>query len=346
MRDPGVKVRVLIADDSPTMRAALSALLSEDPRLEVVGDAADGAEAVRLCRLLHPDVVTMDVSMPGLDGLGATQAIMADHPARVLIICAVSEAEQLDLSFQAIAAGALELIAKPGPGSGRKSDPGLRRFGREIADAVALMAEVPVVRRPLRGPVSPHAAKASRRPIDVLGIAASTGGPPALAAILGSLPPRLPFAILVAQHIADGFTAGLRRWLSAVSPLPVSLAQDGVRCEPGTVWLAPDHCDLVLEPGLILRTPPASGPHRPSGNLLLASLASSFGPRAAGLVLTGMGDDGAQGLLQLRRAGGRCLAQDEQTSVVFGMPQAARDLGATEQLLPLEEIASRIVELA
>ena len=339
------KIRVLIADDSPTLRRALSALLAEDPRLEVAGEAEDGFEAVRLCKLLRPDVVTMDAEMPGLDGLGATRAIMADHPARVLMVCAVAEDRQLDLSFAAIAAGALELIAKP-HASSRGAPQDLRRFGRAVADAILLMAEVPVVRRP-----QPHPSKRSppgraARAVGAVGIVASTGGPPALAAILGALPAKLRCSILIAQHIADGFTAGLRRWLAAVSPLPVAVALDGARCVPGTVWLPPDGCDLIVEPGLRLRTPPAAGLYRPSGNLLLSSLAAALGPRAAGLVLTGMGDDGAQGLLALRRAGGHCFAQDQETSVVFGMPQAARDLGAVEQLLPLDEIAARIVELA
>ena len=215
-----------------------------------------------------------------------------------------------------------------------------------MAESVRLMAEVPVVRRPRPSSSGRSSPGRAERGVEVLGITASTGGPPALAAIVGALPVQLTCALLIAQHIADGFTAGLCRWLAAVSRLPVSIAKDGDRASPGTVWLPPDGCDLLVEPGHRMRTPPASGLHRPSGDLLLGSLASALGPRAGGLVLTGMGDDGARGLLALRLAGGRCLAQDEQTSVVFGMPKAARDLGAVEQLLPLDEIAARIVELA
>jgi two-component system chemotaxis response regulator CheB len=338
---------VLVADDSATLRRALCLLLAEDPRVTVVGEAKDGAEAVRLTGALRPDVVTMDVLMPHLDGLDATAAIMATQPARVLVVCSVSERTQLDLSFRAMAAGALELIAKPkGLGSADRAGE-LRAWGRKLASTIVLMAEVPVVRRPISdAPTLPSLPRLVVRRAEAVGIAASTGGPPALARLLGRLPRTLPLSVLIAQHIADGFTDGLQRWLATVSPLPVRAARDGEVCEPGVVYLAPDGRDLSLGPDRRLRTPPATGPHRPSCDLLLRSLAESLGPAAAGVVLTGMGDDGAQGLLALRQAGGCCLAQDEHSCVVFGMPQAARDLGAAELLLPLDDLAARIVELA
>ncbi|MBS2021424.1 MAG: response regulator [Deltaproteobacteria bacterium] len=335
-------IRVLIADDSQTARAALAAMLTEHG-VQVVGEAADGHEAVALCKALRPDVVTMDVRMPGLDGLQATEAIMADAPARVLLVCGVTEAEQLDLSFRAVAAGALELVPKP-----LASEAGLRAWGAKVAEAVRLMVEVPVVRRvrgltPLQGSPRVPEARPARGSLKAIGIAASTGGPPVLARILSALPANLPVPVLLAQHIAPGFTEGLRRWLSAASPLPVKLARHGQPAEAG-VWLPPDHCDLEWEAGR-LRTPFSDGPYAPSGDRLLTSLAV-LGGQALGFVLTGMGDDGARGLLALRKSGGRTFAQDSSTSAVFGMPHAAHTLGAAQDLVALDRIAPLILELA
>ncbi|MGZ6125913.1 MAG: CheB methylesterase domain-containing protein, partial [Myxococcales bacterium] len=174
---------------------------------------------------------------------------------------------------------------------------------------------------------------------------ASTGGPPALAYVLGSLPRDLPVPLLLAQHIASGFTAGLVRWFGSVCMLKVMIATEGGQALPGHVYLAPDGCDLEMDGDRQLHTPRSSGLHCPSGNKLLASLARACGSRTAGFVLTGMGDDGAQGLLELKRAGGATYAQDQQTSVVFGMPQAAQACGAAQALLPLESIAPAILEL-
>lgn len=340
-------IRVLVADDSPTARAALVAMLAEDPGVHVVGEACDGFEAVAMCRALLPDVVTMDACMPGLDGLHATEAIMEQAPSRVLLVCAVSESDQLDLSFRAVAAGALELVAKPGA-----EDGALRAWGRRITESIHLMAEVPVVRRVRAAAAGASSSSPGARSVRLLrlepplaiGLVASTGGPPALARILGSLPARFPVPVLVAQHIAPGFTGGLRRWLAEATPLEVLIAVDGQVLGPG-VWLAPDRRDLALEPGGVLRTPLPSTSNPPSGDLLLRSLAR-LGPRAVGVVLTGMGEDGAQGLLELRQAGGRAFAQDQASSTVFGMPQAADRLGAAQDLVALDRIAPLILELA
>ncbi len=348
------RIRVLVADDSATVRSALIALLSADPQLLIVGQAADGQEAVDKARTLRPDVITMDISMPRLDGLGATAAIMADAPARVLMVCSVSEERQLDLSFRAMAAGALELIAKPKPGAAA-----LHEWGRKVAEAVRLMAEVPVVRRQPKSPstapgTSPTptrparsfaAAGSSQSRVDLVGLVASTGGPPALAVVLGALPAGFPVPILIAQHIAAGFTAGLVRWFTQVSKLQIKIAQDGSRPQPGTVYLPPDGCDLEVDHRLDLRTPRSSGLHLPSGNKLFRSIAKNFGARGLGVLLTGMGDDGAQGLLAIRQLGGQTVAQDEQSSVVFGMPQAAQALGAARQVLPLDLIAPFLLDL-
>jgi two-component system chemotaxis response regulator CheB len=333
-------IRVLVADDSATLRAALVALLAEDPALQIVGQAADGVEAVEKARVLRPDVITMDVNMPRLDGLGATAAIMTHSPARVLVISSVSEHRQLELSFKAMAAGALELIAKP---HGPATD--LKRWGRKVAESVRLMAEVPVVRRHKIHSPAYHTQLTAHGNVDIFGLVASTGGPPALAHVLAALPADLPVPLLVAQHIAEGFTVGLVRWFASVCKLQIKVPQDGELPKAGCVYLPPDGRDLEVDADGLLRTPKGTGLHCPSGNRLLTSLAKAFGPRAGGIVLTGMGDDGAQGLLALQKAGGATYAQDEATSVVFGMPQAARNVGATRHLLPLEAMAPAILDL-
>ena len=187
-----------------------------------------------------------------------------------------------------------------------------------------------------------------RQPLLALGIGASAGGPPALSAILPLLPRDFSLPVLVAQHLGDGFTGGFQRMLAGVSPLPVTVATGGAPCLPGRVYLAPEGRDLCLVLGKgapLLHTPPASSLHRPSADALFSSLADALGPRACGVVLSGMGDDGAAGLLKLLRAGGRTLAQDETTAAAFGMPRAARDLGAAEEFVPLQQLAARLSEL-
>ena len=331
-------IRVLIADDSATVRGAIAKLLGEDPQFGVVGQATNGLEAVSMARALRPDVITMDVNMPRLDGLGATAAIMTEAPSRVLMISSVSEHRQLELSFKAMEAGALELLAKPRPG-----EP-IRQWARKLLESVRLMAEVPVVRRHRSRPPQPASIEGAGE-VDAVALVASTGGPPALARVLGTLPARLPIPILVVQHIAQGFLPGLQRWFAGISPLRIQVAKDGEAPLAGTVYLAPDGCDLELDAQLRLRTPRGNSLHCPSGNRLLQSMARTLGARAAGFVLTGMGDDGAQGLLALRHAGGATFAQDEQSSVVFGMPQAAQACGAARSMLAVEQIAPAILEL-
>ncbi len=325
-------IRVLVVDDSPTMADAVCALLTEDSRIEVVGRANTGSRAVTLARLLRPDVITMDLLMPDLDGPAAIAAIMAEAPARILVVSAVADQRNLEVCFNAMSAGALELIGKPSVTSGEE----LRRWGRQLAESVCLMAEVPVISRRMRMPSPPPPVSGAR--VDIFGLAASTGGPPALSELLSRLPSDLPIPIVIAQHITEGFTPGMVRWLSQVTQMKVCIAREGERVEGGRVYFALDGHDLTVEGNGVVRLTRTRGGACPSGDLLLASLARTYGSRAGGGVLTGMGDDGARGLLDIRKAGGVTFAQDEATSVVFGMPRAAIELKAAERGVPLSAI--------
>lgn len=340
-------VRVLVVDDSPAVRDAICAMLAEDSRIVVVGTAGDGVEAIERAAALAPDVLTIDVGMPALDGISAIDVIMAQSPTRIVVVASVDDANRDDLCFRAIGAGALELVAKP---SNRDLDD-FEAWGARLRQTVCLMAEVPVVRRssghiPVLGSLPRPASPARSRPVDAFGIVASTGGPSAIARILRALPASLSFPVLVVQHITEGFAAGLARWMHSTCALPVDRAEDGVECQPGHVYVAPDgrHLEVTSTRAGRLRTRlvPGTGGHVPSGDRLLHSLARALGPRAGAVVLTGMGEDGADGLLAVRRAGGVAWAQDEASSTVYGMPRAALERGGAADVIALDSIAASI----
>ncbi len=336
------RIRVLVADDSKTIRDLLVEVLGRDPTIEVVGQARDGVEAVDLARTRGPDVITMDVRMPRMNGFQAIELIMAEAPSRILVICAVGDETQVDLSFRAIAAGALEVIPKPTGAMGNAFE----SWGKELLETVHLMADVPVVRRARRARRPESVLPPRTRRVDVFALVASTGGPPALAQILAELPGDLPIPMLIAQHMALGFAAGLARWLADVTPLKIVTAKEGDEVRPGHVYMPPDGLDVELVQGGRLHLRRTDSLHWPSGDHLLESVASSFGARAGAAVLTGMGSDGSQGLLALRRAGGVTLAQDEASCVVYGMPQAAVTAGAVLHVTPLASMAMSIRGLA
>jgi two-component system chemotaxis response regulator CheB len=340
---PG-RLRVLVADDSAAARLLIQGILEADSELEVVGQATDGAEAVALADRLAPDVITMDVAMPGVDGLEATRQIMARRPRPIVLVSGVFTPD-LDNSFRALEAGAVTLLEKPsGPGS-----PAFDQGAAELVATVKLMAGVKLVRRsaPRTGRAGPGAPSAGLdiEPLRIVAIAASTGGPPAVAQILRALPADWPVPVLVVQHIGAGFDAGLVRYLDECCPLPVSVAKDGQELAGGEVHVCPAEAHLGVTTGHVLTVTagePIDG-YRPSANHLFRSVAAAFGPGAAGVVLTGMGRDGADGLLSLRQAGGLAIAQDSTTSTVYGMPRQAVLRGAAEQVLPVEDIARVLI---
>jgi two-component system chemotaxis response regulator CheB len=334
------KVRLLIADDARVIRDSLKAYIAHDGRCEVVGEAVDGEDVITKAKELLPDVITMDIQMPKKSGLEAISALMGGEHAVPIVVVAALEARDVDLSVKAMALGALEVIRKPGT----EGPNDFRRFGKEVADAAVLMAEVPVVtRRRLRARPTAVGEGLNLHTVDAIGLVASTGGPPALAAILATLPKTLPVPVFIAQHIAKGFTTGLARWFREMCALPVEISQTGMRAAGGRVYLAPDASDHWVDMHERLQVAPND--HGPSGDRLLRSLSEVYRDRACGVVLTGMGADGAAGLLDIRRLGGITFAQDEASSVVYGMPQAAVKMGAAQSSLPLERVGPTLVKL-
>lgn len=342
MNETNRRLRVLVAEDSPVARQLIVCILNGDPELQVVGQAKDGLEAVELTARLRPDVIVMDVTMPAMDGLEATRTIMAHTPTPIVLVSASYEPDDVNRSFEALEAGALHLLPKPsGPGA-----PSFADDAAELTTTAKLMADVKLVRR-TRSAQASRARRALGTPgrrAKVVAIASSTGGPAALATILGSLPADMPAPILVVQHITIGFHQGLADWLDSVSPLSVRLAQDGQPLRGGEVLIAPPDAHLgVTTPATVALNPGSPiGGHRPSATHLFRTVAEAFGDGALGVVLTGMGDDGVAGLRPLKAAMGRVFAQDEATSVVFGMPREAIAGDVVDHVLPLDQMANAI----
>jgi two-component system, chemotaxis family, protein-glutamate methylesterase/glutaminase len=325
------RIRVLVADDSELFREVLSRVIGADPGFEVVAVAADGNAAARLTRDLKPDVITMDLNMPDADGFSGIARIMADTPTPIMVLTG-NKAELV--GFKALSLGALDILEKPGASAD------LDAYGAEIRSRLRLLSGVKVIRhlRGLRERKLPLAPASGRR-ADVVVIGASLGGPRALATLLRGLSPTFPVGIAVVQHIADGFTAGLAAWLTQECHLKVREAADGDALQAGHVLLAPSGRHLLVGEGRVhLSDGPPVETFKPSVTPLFTSAAAAYGGRACGVILTGMGHDGAIGLKALHDAGGPTLAQDEQSSAVFGMAKAAVDLGAVDRVLPLEDI--------
>ncbi len=350
--------RVLVCDDSATSRAHLAAVLRAHPDFDVVGEARDGPEAVRMALVLRPDIVLMDLWMPGGDGLEATMEIMAQAPTPVVIVTGSAAVSDVKFGLEAVRAGALALIAKPaGPGHPAAADE-----ARRLVETVRTMAGVKVVRRSRAGTrVAPPATTrpgarpgpalpaAGRGHLRAVAVAASTGGPAAVQQILVNLPPTFPAPVLLVQHITAGFTDGLAAWLGTACRLPVKLAAAGEPLRAGTVYVAPDgyHLEASGPPhAVVLSSRPAVGGFRPAGTVLFESTARAFGSGLAAVILTGMGDDGVAGLAAVKRAGGVVFGQDEKSCVVYGMPGAAAAAGLVDHALPPADIAAKLLELA
>jgi two-component system, chemotaxis family, protein-glutamate methylesterase/glutaminase len=347
--DAGDAIRVLVVDDSAVAREHLAHLLAQDPGMRIVGRARDGAEAVAEAERLRPSVIVMDVHMPRLDGYQATRQIMESSPTPIVMVSAGLSRDEVAMTFAALEAGALAVVEKPaGP-----DRPGREAGAARLLETVRLMSEVKVVRR-WRTPIARAADPASipratsGRRVRLVAIGASTGGPPVLGGMLAAMPRDLAAPIVIVQHTAPGFVGGLVEWLAARSPLRVGLAQAGQAVQPGCVYVAPDGMQMGVTPtGRIDLSPGVGGDgFCPSVTHLFETVARSYGPGALGVLLTGMGRDGAAGLLRMREAGAVTAAQDEESSVVFGMPGQAVALGAAQYVLAPGRLAGLIRAMA
>jgi two-component system chemotaxis response regulator CheB len=344
----GEPIRVLIVDDVKSARDLLKEILTTDPRFQVVGAVGDGLEAVAAALKMRPDLVTMDIRLPGIDGFQAVERILAVFPVPIVMITA-SMGKQEEKLFRAITAGAMDVLDKQELYLWRTRPEIRNSFLRRLRTLAStkvkrLTGFIPTESEPLLTFRRPQ-PRTAESPL-VVAIAASTGGPTALVKVLRGISPQVSAAFLVVQHMSMGFLEGLVRWLDNEVELEVKQAQEGDALEAGVVLVAPgDHHMMVTEVDTVRlnRSLPING-HRPSAEVLFDSVASNYGKRGAGVILTGMGSDGAEGLKSLRLCGGHTIAQDEQSSIIFGMPRAAIELDAAEIVLPLDEIGPQIVK--
>lgn len=342
---------VLIVEDSRTVQLVLVNAIESDARLRVAGTVHTGEQAVAFLKTGRADVVLMDIHLPGMNGFETTRQIMATTPLPIVICSAVADAQDVATTFQAVEAGALAFVAKPrGP-----ADAAHGAMTRQLLETLRLMAEIKVVRRwprrdagkPARtGPAVAAAPRVSGH-IKLVAIGTSTGGPPVLRAILSGLPANFPAPILIVQHIAPGFLPGLVEWLATTSALPVHVAEQGVLPLPGHVYFAPDGRHLgVNTQGLIaLAKGAADQALCPSVGHLFRSVANVHGVNAIGVLLTGMGTDGAAELASLRHAGAITIAQDKASSVIHGMPGEAIRLNGATHILPADKIAPELARI-
>jgi two-component system chemotaxis response regulator CheB len=330
-------LRALICEGSPVYAATLRRMLEHDGDITVAAVFGTAEEGIAALPTVNPDVIAMDVRLPGMDGLEAVEEIMSTQPRPILVLL-TGTADRREKVAAALAAGALDAITREELDFGDPASPAGAAFRRRVRT----LGRAHVTRHPrarLPAPTMTHYAS-------VIGICASTGGPHALALVLAELPADYPIPILVVQHIGNGFAEGLARWLNRSVSMPVALAPGGERVTAGA-WIAPEqaHLTLSLTGRFRLDTQTVAGRHRPSGDVLLSSIAAAAGSAAVAVVLSGMGNDGAAGAAEVRRRGGLAMAQDEQSSAIFGMPQSAISLGVDLVLSPAG-IASYLLRLS
>lgn len=345
------KTRVLVVEDSLTVRKYLAEVLRSDPEFEVVAEAEDGKQAIELCQSLRPDVISLDMMMPVMTGVAATEYIMAYCPTPILVVSASVNRGEVFRTYDALSAGAVDVLEKP---TGEQDN---GQWEKAYRRSIKMVSRIKVITHP-RAMLARREATRSLQdfpepaggPYRCVAVGASTGGPGAVAQLLRGLPAEFPLPILVVIHIGAPFGVALAEWLDTLSPVRVVTAADGQslpQVGQARVMLAPPDRHLMVHGDRLWTTAdPERHFCRPSVDVLFESLARQLGSSTIACLLTGMGRDGAEGLLAIRRAGGMTLAQDEETSVVFGMPQEAIRLRAAASVLPLDRIAPCLVSLA
>lgn len=338
------KIRVLVVDDSPLARMAIIEHLSEDDEIEIAGVARNGRDAIAKVKALKPSIVTLDINMPVMGGLETIEQIMAFNPVPVLVVTSRGDA---DTAYSAISKGALEVIPKP------EADP---EKSEDLIRKIKLLSKVKVISH-LRG----RHVKASEKPVTVkperdvsgepppervISIASSTGGPRALFRILSELPENFPLPFLIAQHIPADFVDGFADWLNGVTKLRVKIGENGEVVRAGTVYISPADQTMVItkQKRIELVSQEPNCVYSPSCDLLLASAASAYRKNCLGIILTGMGSDGAEGMSEIRKNGGKTIAQDEKSSIVFGMPKVAIEKGCIDRVLPIDKMIGEILK--
>jgi two-component system chemotaxis response regulator CheB len=340
----------MLVDDSPLSIEIIRRMLATAPEITVVGTASNGEEALELIPRVRPDVICTDLHMPKMDGVELTHMVMTRHPLPILVLSVSVQAEQEHNIFQMLEAGALDILAKPR--GGLEADFGVT--AHDLITKIRILSGVKVIGRRgaaagsvARGVPPTLTAPGTSQP-RIIGIGASTGGPQALERILGNLPADYPLPLVCVQHIAQGFMQGLVDWLASSCRIRVRTAIEGAPAHAGTAYFPPDDRHLEIDDAGAFRCSSALplGGHRPSVDIAFSSLARCYGAAAVGVLLTGMGQDGAQGMLDIARAGGLTIAQDEESSVVFGMPKRAIELGAARHVMPLNQIGPALCGLA
>ena len=335
-------IKVLIVDDSAVVRMQIASLLSPHKDIQIVGEGRNGEEAIEMAQKLSPNIITIDLHMPVMNGQEAIEEIMSTKATPILVI---SDAEESDAAFKAISAGALSLYPK-----GQLADDD----GKQFIQKIRLLSKVKVIKHIRRKRHIPKSLPAKiemppgrkRTGNKVLAIASSTGGPKALSIILEALPEDFPCPIVIAQHIADGFVPGLAQWLNSMSKINVKVAEEGEDLKPGTAYLSVPEKNLVLAGERVkYLTAESTDIYHPSCNKLLSSVAETYGRDSIGIILTGMGDDGVLGLKQIKSNGGKTFAQDKESSVVYGMPKVAVEKGAADKTIPIKNMAAEICRL-
>lgn len=341
-------IKVLIVEDSLSVSKVLTDILNSDPHIMVTGVAYNGKEAVEMASCLKPDIITMDIHMPVMDGLEATKQIMARNPVPILIICASALEPETDMAFKAISYGALDVIDKKQAGI-----TGNEEYRKKLTEKIKFLSRITVIRHPLaafsdRKEIKKSFEVPKKEILDrIIAIATSTGGPDALRKILKDFPQKLPCGVVIVQHITSGFLEGLVAWLNSECQIKVKIAENSEEICPGTVYMAPTDLQMRVEQGgrIHLSNEPVHNGHKPSGDILLESVANVYKEKAIGVILTGMGRDGAMGIKAIKQMNGKTIAQDEKSCAVFGMPKAAIDMGVVDNVLPLENITEGIMQI-